>query len=848
MSARRANGNRLSTHDRGAVLDRFGNRANSASPRGRTTRELVRQSNAWRDSYNPLRGLVVSRVVSLLEDYNQGTMAEVQWLWQQIERRYPVLRACIKRTASALKKRAWSYKIVADLPQGMEGLAKEQQAALRQVYEGIENMREAIRRLSHANFRGYCFLQKHRRPDGSIRELHWLPEWNWVRDGMFGAWFYNADARYAGATGFTADQQIGAGLPRDEFLIMESEAPVNEIATVAFANALMATKDWAAFVEIFGLPGAVVTMPQDVPQGQESNYESAASAVAEGGSGTIPYGATVSFPSGTVRGLAPFESFLKWHEKDVVLAATGGKLTMLTESGSGTLAGGAHKDAWDEIVDGDCQDVSELFQRDIDGPVLDAAFPGQPHLAYFEIDGISDEDANSRADMVVKLAGAGYRVSRDQVEEDLGVELEEASANPELPNPKSGNQLEDPGGGDAALQNRSAASRSASSLQDSARDAFLAAVAADLAPLRDRLQAILAIQDPEILRTRLAALRSELDQLKADIAADPEAARALAEVQSAAMINGLAGQSFVNRFNPNQARDDHGMWTRTAATAAKHGLSQAKFDGKTLKMADGSDAPDHLSKLGIPPAWTGVHVSRDPKSALQAVGLDAKGRVQRVYSQEFMATNAAKKFARNKELLAKQEKVFSQNRENLKSHDSTTRENAACMSLIMATGIRPGSSADTKAAKQAYGATTLEGRHVVIDGDGVRLKFTGKKGVALDIPVSDRAVAAMLRERKAAAGNTGKLFGTDAGRLRDYSHSLTGGSFKPKDFRTLVGTRTALDAIGSNPIRAGSLKEFKMRVREVAMRVSQRLGNTPAIALQSYINPFVFDAIKPMTP
>ena len=44
------------------------------------------------------------------------------------------------------------------------------------------------------------------------------------------------------------------------------------------------------------------------------------------------------------------------------------------------------------------------------------------------------------------------------------------------------------------------------------------------------------------------------------------------------------------------------------------------------------------------------------------------------------------------------------------------------------------------------------------------------------------------------------------------------------------------------------MKEFKDRVRAIAKQVAARLGNTPTIALQSYINPFVFDAIKPATP
>ena len=58
---------------------------------------------------------------------------------------------------------------------------------------------------------------------------------------------------------------------------------------------------------------------------------------------------------------------------------------MLAESGSGTLAGNAQQDAFDQIAQSDAAVISEAFQRDFDAPLLEAAFPGWPAEAYFEI-------------------------------------------------------------------------------------------------------------------------------------------------------------------------------------------------------------------------------------------------------------------------------------------------------------------------------------------------------------------------------------------------------------------------------------------------------------------------------
>jgi DNA topoisomerase-1 len=159
-------------------------------------------------------------------------------------------------------------------------------------------------------------------------------------------------------------------------------------------------------------------------------------------------------------------------------------------------------------------------------------------------------------------------------------------------------------------------------------------------------------------------------------------------------------------------------------------------------------------------------------------------------------------------------------------------------------GLRPGGEGETGAEKKAYGASTLEGRHVVVDAVGnTRLQFVGKKGVNLDLPVTNPTLAKDLKERAEKVGENGKLFDTSDDNLRRYVKTLNGGGFKVKDFRTHLGTSTAADLVkaGKAPTTPA---EYKRRVLEVAKSVSQILGNTPSIALASYINPVVFAGWK----
>ena len=259
-------------------------------------------------------------------------------------------------------------------------------------------------------------------------------------------------------------------------------------------------------------------------------------------------------------------------------------------------------------------------------------------------------------------------------------------------------------------------------------------------------------------------------------------------------------------------------------------------------QSDGSPLPAHIEKLKLPPGWSDVKYSNDPKADLLAQGKDAKGRVQSVYSKAFSATNAAAKFERINELLKQHSGIQAQNERDRQSADPKLKDSADCSWLIMEMGIRPGSDDDTGADKKAYGATNLKGEHVVAEGEDAYLRFTGKKGVSLNLKVSNPDIAHMLKERSAAAGSEGALFPeTDNKKLLDYTHTLGDGSFKTKDFRTRLATDTAYKEVSAIPAPKNQ-KEYKEAVKKVAVKVSSLLGNTPTIALQSYINPVVFSS------
>jgi phage gp29-like protein len=401
---------------------------------GKSAAELVRQSNRWRDNYNPIRGLVIARVIYILEGADRGDFAELQLVMRKIERRHPALKGLKARRLAALEKFDWQIKTMEDLPEGATRAdAEAQQKFLRSRYELLDNLTEVIGFLTSAEFRGYAILQKHRfndggRFDGAVRELHWLPQDQFSRDGQFGDFYYNQNSTFGVGidscqTLLGEQNRIGSEqLPREDFVIREVDSPLYEIALIAFVNWCMGRKDWAAFTEIFGLPNGVAIMPANIPPGMEDEYRIAAERVADGVSGALPNGSDIKFPAAGVRGEAPFKDFCDAQDFDVVLAGTGGRLAMLTADKGGLGNGPAreHAEAFDEIAEADANKVNAVLQKDFDRTELAAEFPGQPVLAYFELCAKDRLDVAQLVTNAAALASAGYKVDAEWLGEATG--------------------------------------------------------------------------------------------------------------------------------------------------------------------------------------------------------------------------------------------------------------------------------------------------------------------------------------------------------------------------------------------------------------------------------------------
>jgi phage gp29-like protein len=514
-------------------------------------KKQIKSVNAARSQYNPLRGITLQRAVSLLEEGERGIYADLQWLYRTIEKRDAVLRALKRRRSAALMKLEWNIKTVpADqMPDGVtEEQAEAQAEALRKLYEQIENLYAAIKALALAEFRGFAHLEKiyinDRPAPDAIRRLEPLAQWHWCRDGYESPWRFNPELH---AAIHSADEVETVHL-----VIREIDDPIDEIALIAFLRKNMSQKDWDGFVEVFGIPDIFFEMPQGMTTEQTKEWMATAEQLAGDGQGAIPNGGKVQSVGGDVRGTNPFESHISYQDTCVVLAGTGGKLTMLSEPpGLGEGATGAHDDAFDDLAAEEAREISELLQNSLDKPLLAAKFPGQPVLAYFDLSARTEEDVTEIIGHIKSLSEAGFAVAPEEVTERTGyhVEAKPQPQNVEYPMPNFEGKNRQPWfkrffNRKSAIGNRQSPDPQEQLLKN-ARTAIATAVKNDMEPVAARLAEILDadLTDDELLQALEKFQVEELPKFAKDILAAPSSVDAIADTLSAGLFNGMAEES-----------------------------------------------------------------------------------------------------------------------------------------------------------------------------------------------------------------------------------------------------------------------------------------------------------------
>jgi DNA topoisomerase IB len=291
--------------------------------------------------------------------------------------------------------------------------------------------------------------------------------------------------------------------------------------------------------------------------------------------------------------------------------------------------------------------------------------------------------------------------------------------------------------------------------------------------------------------------------------------------------------------------------------------------GKGFSYCDQTGAvlaePDDLARiraLVIPPAWRDVWICADPRGHIQAVGVDAAGRRQYRYHDEWRKQRDAAKFDHVLEVGERLPKV----REIVVGHLgerglTRARVLAAAVRLLDVGCFRVGGEEYAEGDEATFGLATIRREHVDLPRGYVRFCYPAKGGVQRTLDVRDDGVKAVVRSLLDRDTDQVELLAYRDGRkwvdvrsadINAYLREISGIEITAKDFRTWNGTVMAAVALAVDELETGrrqgagastdrSATARKRAVGRAMREVADYLGNTPTVARASYVDTRVID-------
>jgi DNA topoisomerase-1 len=262
---------------------------------------------------------------------------------------------------------------------------------------------------------------------------------------------------------------------------------------------------------------------------------------------------------------------------------------------------------------------------------------------------------------------------------------------------------------------------------------------------------------------------------------------------------------------------------------------------------------ERIAELVIPPAWKDVWICPYPGGHIQATGIDEAGRKQYLYHPRWRARRDQEKFddmVRFAEALPKLRETVER---DLARGDLSREHVLACATRLLERGFFRIGSEDYAVTNSSYGLATMRKQHVRVDGDQIAFDYPAKSGKRRVHAVVDPEVASVVAKLKARRSGGDELLAYKCdGAWRDvrspdineYLKQASGLDVSAKDFRTWGATVLAAVALAVTDPAVTTKTARKRAIMRAVREVAHYLGNTPAVARASYIDPRVFDRYR----
>lgn len=254
---------------------------------------------------------------------------------------------------------------------------------------------------------------------------------------------------------------------------------------------------------------------------------------------------------------------------------------------------------------------------------------------------------------------------------------------------------------------------------------------------------------------------------------------------------------------------------------------------------------EYVKNLVIPPAYKNVRIYYENNPKILYDGIDAKGRLQQIYSKKWRTAADKQKFKKLIKFGKELPKIFGNiNKHILDKNNTQNKCIAIILKIVSVCYFRIGNHKYEK-LYESHGISTIKKHHIYERPNAVEIKFIGKKGVLNECMIEDKELVSVIKEYiKSKKQNDyiftytleGKQERIRATEINDYLKKYDP-EFTSKMFRTF-DTNTLLIDFLKNRDRANLLtkNERKKNIVAAMKEISQCVNNTPAICKKSYAN------------
>jgi len=260
-----------------------------------------------------------------------------------------------------------------------------------------------------------------------------------------------------------------------------------------------------------------------------------------------------------------------------------------------------------------------------------------------------------------------------------------------------------------------------------------------------------------------------------------------------------------------------------------------------------------ITSLVIPPAWQDVWISPDPFGHIQATGVDQRDRRQYLYHPRWRERRDQEKFDDMVAFARALPALRSVVEHDIALGDMSREQVLACAARLLDRGFFRIGSEVYAVTNETYGLATMLKRHVTCSGEVITFDYVAKESKRRVQAITDPEVAAIVATLKRRRGGGDELLAYKRGGrwcdvksadINAYLKAATSLDISAKDFRTWGATVLAAVGLAVIEPRELSATGRKRAIVRAVKEVAFYLGNTPAVARSSYIDPRLFDRFR----